>query len=47
MNIEANMEDILLRTMPSAAKLIRENSLNINEIIGTGKEGRITKGDVL
>ncbi|MBH90557.1 MAG: dihydrolipoyllysine-residue succinyltransferase [Candidatus Marinimicrobia bacterium] len=33
--------------MPSAAKLIRENSLNINEIIGTGKEGRITKGDVL
>ena len=47
MNIEANMEDILLRTMPSSAKLIRENSLNINEIIGTGKEGRITKGDVL
>ena len=47
MNIEANLEDILRRAMPSAAKLILENSLNINKIIGTGKEGRITKGDVL
>ena len=33
--------------MPSAAKLIEEKKLDINTIIGTGVDGRVTKGDVL
>ena len=33
--------------MPAAAKLIAENSLDAAKIAGTGKDGRITKGDVL
>ena len=33
--------------MPSAAKLIVEKKLDINNIIGTGVDGRVTKGDVL
>ena len=33
--------------MPSAAKLIEEKKLDINNIIGTGVGGRVTKGDVL
>ena len=33
--------------MPSAAKLIKEKGLDINNISGTGKDGRVTKGDVL
>ena len=33
--------------MPSAAKLIEEKKLDINNIIGTGVDGRVTKGDVL
>lgn len=32
---------------PSARKLVNENGLNPNNIDGTGKDGRITKGDVL
>lgn len=32
---------------PAARKLIEENSLAVNEISGTGKDGRITKEDVL
>jgi len=32
---------------PAARKLIEENSLVVNEISGTGKDGRITKEDVL
>ena len=32
---------------PSAKKIISENNLNITEIIGTGKDGRITKEDVI
>jgi len=32
---------------PSARKLIEENSLDAAAISGTGKDGRITKGDVL
>jgi 2-oxoglutarate dehydrogenase E2 component (dihydrolipoamide succinyltransferase) len=32
---------------PSAAKLISENKLEASAIPGTGKDGRITKGDVL
>ena len=33
--------------MPAAKKLILENDININIMQGTGKDGRITKGDVL
>ena len=33
--------------MPSAAKLIEEKKLDINTVIGTGVDGRVTKGDVL
>ena len=33
--------------MPSAAKLIVEKNLDINVVIGTGVDGRVTKGDVL
>ena len=40
-------EEILFRSMPSAAKLIKEKGLDINKISGTGKGGRVTKGDVL
>lgn len=33
--------------MPAAQKLIAEHNLNAADIRGTGKDGRITKGDVL
>ena len=33
--------------MPSAAKIIEEKKIDINTIIGTGVDGRVTKGDVL
>ncbi|MEI7787947.1 MAG: 2-oxoglutarate dehydrogenase complex dihydrolipoyllysine-residue succinyltransferase [Chlorobiaceae bacterium] len=33
--------------MPAAAKLMAETGLNASQIVGTGKEGRITKSDVL
>ncbi len=46
MNINVDKE-ILFKSMPSAAKLIKEKGLNINTISGTGKDGRVTKGDVL
>ena len=46
MNINVD-EEILFRSMPSAAKLIKEKGLDINNISGTGKDGRVTKGDVL
>jgi len=36
-----------LPAAPSAAKLMREQNLSKEQITGTGKEGRITKGDVL
>ena len=32
---------------PAARKLIEENDLAVNEISGTGKDGRITKEDVI
>jgi len=32
---------------PAAAKLMEENSLSVSDIKGTGKDGRITKEDVL
>jgi 2-oxoglutarate dehydrogenase E2 component (dihydrolipoamide succinyltransferase) len=33
--------------MPSAAKLMADNSLAVGSVAGTGKDGRVTKGDVL
>jgi 2-oxoglutarate dehydrogenase E2 component (dihydrolipoamide succinyltransferase) len=33
--------------MPSAAKLMAENNLAAGQVGGTGKDGRVTKGDVL
>ena len=33
--------------MPSAAKIIEENDIDVSNIEGTGKDGRVTKGDVL
>ncbi len=33
--------------MPAAARLMTENHMNANQVTGTGKGGRITKGDVL
>lgn len=32
---------------PSVRSIIRANNLNINNIHGTGKDGRVTKEDVL
>ena len=31
---------------PSAAKLMAENNLTANQVAGTGRDGRVTKGDV-
>ncbi|WP_288107769.1 2-oxoglutarate dehydrogenase complex dihydrolipoyllysine-residue succinyltransferase [Limnobacter sp.] len=33
--------------MPSAAKMMAENNLSAGQVSGTGKDGRITKGDVI
>ncbi len=33
--------------MPAAAKLLADNNLVISAVSGTGKDGRVTKGDVL
>jgi len=33
--------------MPSASRVIKENGLNAGSIAGTGRDGRITKGDAL
>ena len=33
--------------MPAAAKLLSENNLTATQIAGSGKDGRVTKGDVL
>ena len=33
--------------MPSAAKLMAENNLSAGQVAGTGRDGRITKGDVI
>ena len=33
--------------MPSAGKLLAENQLSPSQVQGTGKDGRVTKGDVL
>jgi 2-oxoglutarate dehydrogenase E2 component (dihydrolipoamide succinyltransferase) len=33
--------------MPAAAKLLADNKLSVSAVTGTGKDGRVTKGDVL
>lgn len=33
--------------MPAAAKLLADNNLTVSAVAGTGKDGRVTKGDVL
>ena len=33
--------------MPAAAKLLADNNLSTSDVSGTGKDGRVTKGDVL
>ena len=33
--------------MPAAAKLLADNNLGVNDVAGSGKDGRVTKGDVL
>ncbi|MGS0754944.1 2-oxoglutarate dehydrogenase complex dihydrolipoyllysine-residue succinyltransferase [Roseateles sp. GG27B] len=33
--------------MPAAAKLLADNKLSVSDVGGTGKDGRVTKGDVL
>ena len=33
--------------MPAAAKLLADNNLSVSAVAGTGKDGRVTKGDVL
>lgn len=33
--------------MPAAAKLLADNSMAVGDVAGTGKDGRVTKGDVL
>jgi 2-oxoglutarate dehydrogenase E2 component (dihydrolipoamide succinyltransferase) len=33
--------------MPAAAKLMADNNLAAGSVPGTGKDGRVTKGDVL
>ena len=33
--------------MPAAAKLLSESGMSVSSVAGTGKDGRVTKGDVL
>jgi len=33
--------------MPAAAKLLADNNLKATDVAGTGKDGRVTKGDML
>ena len=40
----ANKGDV---AMPAAAKLLADNNLSVASVVGTGKDGRVTKGDVL
>ena len=35
------------KAMPSAAKILAENNLSAAQVAGTGKDGRVTKGDAL
>ena len=35
------------KAMPSAAKILAENNLSASQVAGSGKDGRVTKGDAL
>jgi 2-oxoglutarate dehydrogenase E2 component (dihydrolipoamide succinyltransferase) len=41
----AQAQDVSL--MPAARKMVAENNLNAQNISGTGRDGRVTKGDVI
>ncbi|WP_421790024.1 2-oxoglutarate dehydrogenase complex dihydrolipoyllysine-residue succinyltransferase [Hyphobacterium sp.] len=36
-----------VKAMPSAARIAEENNLDLSKVEGTGKDGRVTKGDAL
>jgi 2-oxoglutarate dehydrogenase E2 component (dihydrolipoamide succinyltransferase) len=40
----ANKGDV---AMPAAAKILADNAMTTSQVTGTGKDGRVTKGDVL
>lgn len=40
-------EEVTKRSSPLVRKIARENSVNINQIDGTGLSGRVTKNDIL
>lgn len=42
--VSASKADV---AMPAAAKLLADNNLSTAQVSGTGKDGRVTKGDVL
>ncbi|MEX8518016.1 MAG: 2-oxoglutarate dehydrogenase complex dihydrolipoyllysine-residue succinyltransferase [Leptothrix sp. (in: b-proteobacteria)] len=42
--VAANKGDV---AMPAAAKLLADNNLSVGAVAGSGKDGRVTKGDVL
>ena len=44
---EAPTNKLVQHPAPAAAKLMREHELKVDDVQGSGKEGRITKGDVL
>jgi 2-oxoglutarate dehydrogenase E2 component (dihydrolipoamide succinyltransferase) len=35
------------KAMPAAAKILAENHLSADQVVGSGKDGRVTKGDAL
>ena len=43
----ANVGTMAGVSMPAAAKLMADNSLAAGSVVGSGKDGRVTKGDVL
>lgn len=45
--VAAQAKDMSAVAMPAAAKLMADNQLAAGSVAGTGKDGRVTKGDVL
>ena len=46
-SIQEQAKDMGAVAMPAAAKLMLDNNLPAGSVAGTGKDGRVTKGDVL
>ncbi len=46
-SVAAQAKDMSAVAMPAAAKLMADNQLAAGSVAGTGKDGRVTKGDVL